>query len=862
MMEDRPYRPPKIAEWMLKNLMPGYLGFSALGDYEEIYERIAEQESIWKARLWYWGQVAKALPHSFYWGGVMFRSYLKITFRNMRRQKMYSSINIAGLSIGIACTLLIFLWVQDEVSYDRFHKNAKNIFRVISEDVSQGGFTSGTPAPLAPALKEFPDIKKTVRFRWRTRAIIKQEDKIFYERRGVGVDPSFFDVFTFPLIRGNPRTALDEPQDIVISEDLSQKYFGIENPMDKNLEVDGKLLKVSGVLKDIPLNSHIHINFLTAFQFMEELQHVQTASWNKWWFETYVLLEENVEDRQASQKIAGVLNLHRSKDEAKYRLFLQPITKIHLHNLEGGGPIKYVYIYSLISFFVLSIACINFMNLSTARSSRRTREVGLRKVLGSNRYQLIKQFLGESLVLVFIAYVVAIFIVYLTLPSFNRLVEKELPLDYSRPGMILGLLAVLVFTGIIAGSYPAFYLSSFSPVTVLKRIPTKASLFKIRIDPKKTTGASFLRKILVLIQFSLSIGLIICTVVVSQQLNFMRNADMGLNRDSLVWIPVDENMQDKIELMKNEWSQNADILGATVLGIGNHGADIQWEGMKPELESIENHMNYQMVDFDFFKTTGASVIAGRTFSRDYPSDLKEAYILDEEAVKLMELESPVGKYLSLNGKNGTIIGVMRNIHINKKSDLQPVIIYLSPNLSWDRHNEMFVRINKSNIPSAIAALEKTWKKMNPNIPFEYAFFDEIIDNQYRPEMRLNSLFNYVTYLAIFISCLGLFGLAAFMVEQRTKEIGIRRVLGASGGHIVLLLSGEFVKWVVAANIISWPVAYAVMHRWLQSYPYRVNIMIWTFLLAGTLALVIAFLTISYQAIKAARTDPVDALRYE
>jgi len=782
----------------------------------------------------------------------MFRNYLKVALRNLKRHKIYSLINIFGLSIGMACTILILLWIQNELSYDRFHENVKDIYRVVHESLISGGYSVGTPAPLAASLKnESPDIINTVRFRWHSRKIVKCREKIFYEGRVLSADPSIFEIFSFLLIKGDPKAALLDPYSVVITEATAQKYFGDKDPMGKTLEIDGSLTTVKGIIENIPSNSHIQFNFVTPFQYLEELKPDGIPPWNKSWYTTYVQLQKNVNPLKVSQKIADLINKNRPSQKTEERLFLQPLIKIHLYNPRGGGPIKYIYIYSIIAFFILFIACINFMNLSTARSAHRAKEVGLRKVVGSNRTQLMKQFFGESIFLTFIAAFFAVLLVELFLPAFNRLSGKHLVVHYSDLRLIFGLIAVIILTGILAGTYPAVYLSSFKPAVVLKSAM------------KSGLKGSVFRKVLVVTQFSLSIGFIICTAVIYSQLRYMRNAELGFDKDNLVWIPVTKNIETKFESVKYELLKNSNILGVSAAGESNHGANLDWEGMDPDREEyLESNVYYGMVETDYIETVKMGLVEGRNFSKDLASDSQQAYIVNEEAVKQWEMKNPVGKQISLNSKRGTIIGVMKNLHFGFKEKMEPSIIYLSPNTPWDKYKDMFIRIRGGSVPDVMFSIEKMWKNVNPEIPFEYRFIDELIESQYWLEKQIGTIFNSITLLAIFVSCLGLFGLASFMAEKRTKEIGIRKVLGASVPSLLKLLSKEFTKWILISNIIAWPIAYFAMTKWLQAYPNRINISFWLFLFSGAFALVTALATVSYQAIKAGLANPVDSLRYE
>jgi putative ABC transport system permease protein len=787
---------------------------------------------------------------------MMFKNYLKIAFRNLKKHRGYSFINIVGLAIGMAACLLLFLWIQNELSYDRYHKKAERIYRITSQWESEGQLErfAKTSAPLGPALvNEFPDIEKAVRF-GTNRFLISYESKRFYEDVFFA-DPEVFDIFTFPLIKGDPKAVLKEPRSIIISEEIKEKYFGEEDPIGKIINLDAlKDFKITGVFKNIPPNSHFRFDFLGCFSDYAAHDFDKWGISNYW---TYVLTSKNFNQDKFKEKLPEFVERYRGKDvRDKYKLTypLQPLTSIHLHSdlrgeIEPYSDIETIYIFSAVALFILLIACLNYINLSTARYSGRAREVGLRKVVGASRRQLINQFLGESLLFSFIAAVLAVALAELFLPLFNSLSGKRLTFDYLDNLILLYGLVVTIFSvGLAAGSFPALYLSALQPARALKG------------TLKASSRVPLLRKSLVLSQFAISIIFIFCTITVSNQLSYIRNKKLGFNKEHVVNIPVyDKDALQRYETIKNEFLKNPRILGVSASSF--FPGKIPWyqsywyEGLSGNSYPA---IRWISVDHDFLLTFGIELVSGRNFSRDFPNDVKGAYILNESAVKEIGWDSPLGKQFRIIEK-GTVVGVVKDFHFKSlHQEIEPLALYLCP-----EYFEYFsVRISPEGIPQALDFLRDRWQELVPNQLFQFSFLDQDFDNLYKAEMRLQKIFGIVTSLAIFIACLGLFGLAAFTAEQRTKEIGVRKVLGASVSGIFILLSKEFTRWVLVANVIAWPVAYYAMSRWLQNFAYRTSIGLWIFLLAAAVAFVVALLTVSYQAIKAAISNPADALRYE
>jgi putative ABC transport system permease protein len=866
--------PPRLAVWLVKRLDRYQINHAMIDDMHEVFLRIWREQGYIFACFWYWGQcldaVIKDTLFNSKWRVIMIKNYLKIAFRNLTRQKGYSFINITGLAIGMACAIFILLWVQDELSYDGFHKNKDNIFRVAALFENEGNEVYGTQtsAPVAPFLKNnYPEIQEstTVNFGWLTgnsRNIIKFGEKSFYTNDLILTDPSFFDIFSFPFLKGDKNTALENPNSVILTLSTAEKCFGSEDPINKTIQVDGNPVIVTGVVADVPHNSYLQFDVLLPLTSVRNTNRgFFLTKWDSYGFGTYVTLQDGVAINELDRKIENVIRNNDSNfgDTAAY-IFLQPLSKIRLFNVDGSvGFMRYVYIFSTIAVIILLIACFNYMNLSTARSDKRAKEIGLRKVVGSKRANIIWQFFSESLLYAFISFLISILIVILFLPLFNELTGKQIAFDYANPGLLFGFVFVALLTGIIAGSYPALYLSSFIPIEILNKSKSPG------------TKKSPLRKVLVVFQFALSIGLIISMTVVSGQVKYMRNAEIGFEKDNAITLPISGKIENIFESFKNELKQNPGIVSVSLkstrpLSPGGTSGTISWEGKNPEQQINWCH---PMVDHDYFKTLNMKIVEGRDFSREIQSDLQEGFILNEEAVRQGNIEDPVGKQITVNGENGIIIGVVKNAQLSSlRFTIQPVVYHLSQTFR-EEFQTLFIKMGSGendrqfdNIAASLAHIERVWKKFMPDAPFEYQFLDESLGNQYRTEIRISRILNTFTVLAIFLSCLGLLGLTSFMAEQRTKEIGVRKVLGASVTGIVILLSKEFAKWVLLANVIAWPLAYYFMSQWIQEFSYRINLGIGTFIASAVIAFIIALLTVSFLTIKAALANPIESLRYE
>jgi len=783
----------------------------------------------------------------------MLKNYLNITFRNLKKHKGFSFINILGLAVGMACTLLILLWVQDELSYDRFFPNAKRLYRVIdSEKYSNGEesvFSMNPPSLAKTLVNEYPEIIDAARLRTVKNSVLQYKDKRFTEDNLMFVDPSFLKMFSIHFLKGNEDKALSNLLSIVITKETAEKYFGNSNPIGKVIKLNNHFnFEVTGVIKNIASNSHLKIDFLLPFDAIKDFGYT-LEGWESFAHTTYVLLDKNADFHNVSKKISNTI-IQNQKD-INITISLQPITDIHLYSnniwgIGGTGDITQIYLFSIIALLILLLACINFINLSTARLSNRAKEIGMRKVVGASRKEIIIQFFLESIIYALISLIISIILVYDLLPAFNSLSGKELTFKLQNNLELLFLtLEIAVFTGIISGIYPALFLSAFKPVKVLKG--------------KFNSGAGNknFRKPLVTFQFALTIILIIGTVVVNRQLHFIQNKNLGFNKEHVLCINLQGKLNKKVDLIKNELSKNRQVIGISGVSYPPSGVlsstDVDdWEGK----ESNNQFLIYRLTaDQDFAKTMQINMIKGRFFSKKFSSDTANGCIINQAAVRAMDMNSPLGKKV-LNFK---IIGVIKDFNFSSlHSQISPLIIYYDPS----EIKELLVRIKPGEISNTIKSLEQTWDKIAPEYPFEYTFLDEQINNLYQSDQKISKVINTFSFLALFIACLGMFGLASFTAEQRTKEVGVRKVLGAKVTGIVLLLSKEFTKYVLLANIFAWPVAYFILNKWLGSFAYHIDMVWWMFIVSGLIAFAVAAVSVSFQAIKAALLNPIKSLRYE
>ncbi len=801
----------------------------------------------------------------------MLKSFLKIALRSIRRHKGYSFINIFGLAVGIACCLLIMIWVQNELSYDRFHEKGERIYRMINELTLNGQTRTGPGASalMGPALTQsFPEAEQTVRIIPQNSTTVKHGTKEFREDQILFADPSFFSVFTFPLSAGHPGSALSAAYSAVISEKTARKYFGQMSPLGQVLKFsDGHTYTVTGVIKDTPRNSHLTFNILCSFStWIAENKRIAEI-WGALGASTYILLAPGTDlrsfqdklNRLSDEKISRVLK----KVGGTLKFTLQSLKNIHLHSsfesdIANTNDIMTVALFSGIALFILLIACINFINLSTARYANRALEVGLKKTLGATRGSLIRQFFAETFIVIILAMGLACLFTILALPWLNSVSGQEF--SYSILAQPLFLLAIVVFTilvGTLAGSYPAFYLSSFTPVQTLKGTLKAGS-----------AGAAF-RKILVVSQFSISIALIIGTLTIVRQLDYLKNKHLGFNQKQVVVIPLPRGQGISLVTVRNEFAAVPGIVSAAVssavpgFGIGMRNFDPEGrtdhEGLLMSLMDVDDH---------FQETLGLGIVRGRNFSQAMKTDPGAAILINETAAARLGWQDPIGKTISwaAPGADGQrlsfkkkIVGVVKDFHTQSlHQKIEPLLMGNSP----EEFNILSLRFSGRSASEIMSGLRGKWRQIYPEITFDSFFLDESFAKLYPAEEQLNKIITSFAFLAIFISCLGLFGLAAHMTEKRSKEVGIRKVLGASIARIVFLLSGEFAKWVLIANLVSWPLAYLFLRQWLDGFAYRTSIAFGIFLISGLASFVIALLTVSYQAIRAARTNPVQALRYE
>jgi putative ABC transport system permease protein len=794
----------------------------------------------------------------------MLKNYFKVALRNLSRHRVFSFINTFGLSIGITCTVLILLWVQDELNFDRFNRNADKIYRIIQHDTD--GKNSRSPAQLGPAAATaITEINNYTRIVKLPRLAFKRAANTFYEDNGIIVDSQFFKMFDFILLKGNPKTILADPGDIVITESLAKKYFGNNNPVNKTILVDGQNeVKVTGVLKDIPRQSHIQFDFVMPFSLWEILSSSDVHSWGAFNYTTYLQLKKNADINSVSIKInklaseripTAVLPFWKSFE-------LQPLMKCHtdadISNNQYLGSFTItedkdtIYMFILISFFVLFLACINFMNISTARSGTRIKEIGMKKIIGSSRAQLILQFLGEFFLISIIAFLFAMVLVELFLPYFNQISGKEIVVNHK--GNLIPYLLIILLVTLMGGFYPAVYLSSLNPIRILK-----GQLIG-QVRTKKIIS------FLVVFQFAVSIILVAGTFIVYKQLRFIQNKKLGFQKENIVYMYIDPKVGSNYNAFKGELLKNSNILSVTAkdclpTDLRRNLTEFYWDKKQPGQEVL---MELIGVDYQYFDMLNIKFAEGRNFSKEFSTDAN-AFILNEEAVKQTGIKSPIGKKLATWNKKGVIVGVIKNTNfksLHQKVNPQVYNIMNNPGAEAAYTGVILVKINGKAQSDALSYIKSIWEKINPNSPFEYHFLDQIYEKLYLAEQRTRVLFNYFSFIAILIACLGLYGLAAFTAEKRKKEIGIRKTLGADIKTIVAMFTNDFTKLVLISNLIAYPVGYFFMNKWLQNFAYRIEISWWIFALAGGLALTIALMTVSFQAIRAATTNPIESLRYE
>ncbi|MFD2514929.1 ABC transporter permease [Pontibacter locisalis] len=796
----------------------------------------------------------------------MFKNYLLIFWRNMTRNKVYAAINVVGLALGIASCILIYLYVQHELSYDKYFSWHDRTYRVVNDLIVEDEVekASVTHPALAPGLAaDFPEIETAVRMINRNKQVLRLGEKAITVENTFWADSNYFQIFDYKLLEGNPKTALQDPNTMVISKDVAAKFF--DDPMQamfSTFRIGTQTYKVTGVFEPVDA-AHMRPNVLTSFSTIPaEVRQNFRSNWFGTNSYTYVLLR-NAGDAAGLQAklpefVARRIAPARGNTTERVELHLQALPEIHLNTdyLWEAFPVgkkSYIYIFSLVGIFILLIASINYMNLATARSAKRAKEVGLRKVVGANRPQLIMQFLSESVLLTLIAVLIALLLVELMLPTFNSLADKNIPSGYfTEPGIAVTVLVIALFIGLVAGSYPALVLSHFKPADILKQGQTP------------TSGSALFRKGLVVLQFTISLVLIIGTVVVYSQMHYLKNQDLGFTKEQVLVVDIpsgDTTLVNKMPVIKAELQKNPNITDATTTAmIPGETTGVIIFNVERNNAMAEKTMNSIWVDYEFLDLMDIPVKAGRNFSREMSTDLENGFIINEAAAKALGWEDPIGKRIGFSDTTaGKVVGLVRDFnYASLHNKIEPLVIMLAPQTS----GYLMARITPGNFDESMAHVQETWAKFAPSHPMDYFFLDDSFNEQYRAEEKMLTIFGYFAALTIIIACMGLFGLASFTAEQRTKEIGVRKVLGSSVSAIVVLLSKDFAMLVCIAILIASPIAWYGMQQWLQDFAYRTPVSVWVFVLSGLVALAIAILTVSYKATKAAMTDPVKALRTE
>jgi len=881
-MSKKDKTPPEIARWLLEKISRRNERFSIVGDFEEIYKEIAMEKGVTKALYWYWNQIIRSvllfILNSLYWSTAMFKNYLKVSIRNIIRYKLFSFINIFGLSVGIAFSILIFLFVRNEYSFDSFHEHSDSLYRiwqVIQEPGKPEDVNATTPIHLAEVLKEtFQEIVEATRYSG-YETMVSNGEKSFSENVYL-TDPGFFHMFSFPIIKGNTENPLRDINAIVITEKASQKYFGDSDPVGDVLTVqmqDTRIdFTVTAVVENLPKNSSLQFGFIIHIDWIKEIvDSPWLTSWGLNIPQTYIQLPTNVKSTDFEKKLAVIAERYKeSYPEAGTRIevMLQPLTDIHLStevppgNLPVSNP-AYSYILSGLGLLVLFIACINFTTLTLGRSTNRAKEVGIRKVVGAFKSQLTKQYIGEAILLGFLSLLMGIIITIFVLPLFNELSGKELSFSLDLSLILMFIMLVLV-VGITAGSYPAVVLSRFQPALVLKGF-------------QKVKGKNWLSKGLVILQFSLSIFLIVATLLMREQMQFLKEKDLGFDRERIVALNMNaapETVEQTFQNFKNELKGNSEIISVSA---ACHPFGINWTRIgyeQPGGTYLE--LYYNRVDYDYLETMGIELVEGRNFSEEFSTDYEEAIIVNESLVKHFGWDDPVSRKLPGTFRsNHKIIGVVKDFHYSSlHEEIQPLVISLSFRPVIEETMSVststwppilyyaLIRLNKGETAPLIKLIENKWKKIAPHTPFDITFVDDTINAQYIEDQRWSKIINSASVMAIVIACLGLLGLTTIAVEKRVKEIGIRKVLGASLVNITGLISKELLVPVALANIIAWPAAYFVLNRWLQGFAYRVNPGILSFLISLLVVVAIALITMSFQSVKAALANPVEVLKNE
>jgi putative ABC transport system permease protein len=790
----------------------------------------------------------------------MIKNFFLLIFRNISRHKGFTFINIAGLAVGLAAALLILLWIQNELSYEKYNTNAQNIYRVEEDQFYSGEVyhVTVTPHPSGPVwLENIPEIKEQTRINRLPRVLFRQGDKVFFESFLVGADSGLFRMFTLPIILGDPETILRSPFSIVLSEKLANKYFGNINPIGKTLTLENRFqFMVTGVMKNLPQNSIFNFEAVIPYSFLKQIGAV-SDSWGNNSIYTFVLLQKGSDIGAVNKKLTDVVLEHNPQTTTKFSLF--PLLDIHLHAQFGftrtNGPVMAVYIFSLIAIFTLLIACINFINLSTAKAATRSKEIGIKKVAGADKMSMVVQFMLESLLLVAIALILALFLVAIFLNVFNNISGKNFGLaDLYQTKFILSFIIVGIIAGLVSGIYPAFYLSSFKPVSVLKG------------ESVSGKGGVRLRQILVVIQFSLSILIATSAIFMYKQLKYLQAIELGFDKDNVISIPMIGSMKTKYYSLKKELLKETLIQGVTAsmhnpVMMGSNSGGARWEGKDPDKTVL---IGTNGVDYDYLQTMKMKLVSGRDFSREYSGDMARDtignFLVNEEVVKIMNIGDPVGKKFSFMGLNGTIIGVLKNFHFKgADQEIEPMAFALGDTTYL---NTILIRLTPGNVPASLKVVEDKWKELIPEYPLQYSFLDQDYDSLFRSQIRLTGLLKYFTILAVIIACLGLYGLSSYSAERRTNEVGIRKVMGAGSGSVIYTLSKEFLLLVIISIAIALPLGCIIVHNMLKQFAYRINLSIIVLAFIALGAVIIALITVSFQAYKASGINPAEALKVE
>ena len=851
-----------ILESLLQRLLEEKYGEAFIGDIHEIFTEKAAANGRISARFWLFGQILISLvsliKKQVYWSVTMFKSYFLMAFRNLQKHLTYTLISILGLALGLSAAVLILNYLQFEMSYDRFHKNADSIYRVSIRHLKEGDFESEshifTPPIGADMKKDFPEVEDFVRFS-NLKTLYLNIDNTAYKEMGVRyASPSFFQMFSFKLKVGDPAGVLKTPYSVVLTESTAQRIFGTQDPLGTTIQIgEDNLYKVTGIAEDPPPNSTIQYSTLISFStlYLRKGMHMGWKGGNQ--YITYVKLHEGTRPAVIEAKFPAFLWTYINENSAsagwKNEAYLQPLKKIHFHyDASSRTALTNFYTFSAIAIFILLIACINFVNLTTARAARRAREVGMRKVIGAHRANLIRQFLGESVAMVTLAFLVGIGLVFVLAPTYNQLLNKDMSIItglnlYS----ILGLIGLILVVGIASGLYPAFYLSSFQPVKTLKGIGDSGR------------GKKKFQNVLVVFQFTISVTLLICTLLIRNQLSFIKQAELGYDKENILVVPiVDNQMRAKsLEMHSRLLSVPGVVQASASSAVPYRG--FTGNGYRPEGFSHWIMIHALDVDEHFLDTFGIQVVRGRNFSKDFATD-KEAYLINETLAKQLGWADPIGKMIFRN-ENRRVIGVVKDFQFDTLHDeVAPLLITNNP---WgNRFNVMSIKVASDDLPGTMAAIEKIYKEFSPLIPLEYFFLDGAFDRLYKSEERFNSIFLYFSVLAIAIALLGLFSLSAYSAQQKAKEIGIRKVLGATTPNILSLFSKDVIGLILAANIVAWAASFYIINRWLENFAYRGSISVAAFILATAGSVLAALLTISFQSLKAAFRNPVDELRSE